>query len=82
MSEIFKVRSLRQKVLLLILSLGLEVLATLHTVEFNCDLGLSRIILEENFLQVINAVQAMGQNWNRYGYIIADICSILQGFRS
>lgn len=59
-----------------------EAIASLHAAEFSRDLGISHIILEGDSLQVVNAVQAMRQNWSRSSHIVADICSVLQRFRS
>jgi ribonuclease HI len=59
-----------------------EAIAALHAVEFSRDLGLPRIVLEGDSLQVVTAVQDLRPTWSRYGHITADIRTILKGFRS
>jgi ribonuclease HI len=58
-----------------------EAIAALHAAEFSRDLGLQMIILEGDSLQVVNAIQDTGPNWSRYGHIVADIRTVLQGFQ-
>lgn len=59
-----------------------EEITALYVAKFRHNLGLSIIILEGESLQVVNAVQYMGHNWSRYGYIVADIQSVLQWIKS
>jgi len=56
-----------------------EALAALHAVEFSWDLGLRRIILEGDVLQIVNAVKSTGRNWSKYGQLVEDTREVLNG---
>jgi hypothetical protein len=58
-----------------------EVQAALCTGEFCCDLGLHDTILEDDFSQVVNVVNAFGPNWCRYGQLVVDIQMVLSTWR-
>jgi ribonuclease HI len=59
-----------------------EAQATLCAGEFCCNLGLKDIILEGDSSQVVNAVNANGPKWCRYGQLVVDIQMVLSTRRS
>lgn len=54
-----------------------EALIALYATEFNRDLGLQRIILEGNAMQVVNAVKAEDRKWSSFGQLMEDIRGVL-----
>jgi ribonuclease HI len=58
-----------------------EAFAALQTLEFSRDLDLHYILLEGDSLQVVNMILEQGENWCRYGPVVADIHLILGSFR-
>jgi hypothetical protein len=57
-----------------------EALAALHTIEFCRNQGFTSIILEWDYLIVVNAINRVGLNWSFLGNIILDIQSLLMEF--
>jgi hypothetical protein len=45
----------------------------LHAVETNKEMGFHDIILEEDALQIVNAIKATCNNWSSFDHIIDDI---------
>merc|ERR1712100_259600 len=52
------------------------------TVCFARDLRFSKIILEGDALQVVQALKKPGRNWCRYGHIIEETREILQSLQT
>jgi hypothetical protein len=55
-----------------------ETLVALGVVKFFWNQGLEKIILESDSLQVVNALNKPGLNWNMHGQIVADIIEVLR----
>lgn len=49
-----------------------EAVAALKEVTFCRELGLSKVILEGDALQVVNALKASTSNWSPYGHLIEE----------
>jgi ribonuclease HI len=58
-----------------------EVMGELQATELCRDMGLSDIVLEGDSPQVVQAVNAKGDQWLCFGQIIADIQVVLSQFR-
>ena len=58
-----------------------EAMGALHAIEFCQDSGLLNIMLEGDSLQVVQAVNAKGEQWLRFGQIIDDIQVVLSLFQ-
>lgn len=58
-----------------------ESMAALKAVEFCKNMGLDRIMVEGDSLQVVNAINKPGLNWGKYGHIVADIHEALRYFQ-
>lgn len=59
-----------------------EALATLHAVEFSCELGFYDIIVEGDALQIVNAVKVGITNWSKFRHIVEDIKERMHLLRS
>lgn len=55
---------------------GLGSKPTLHAVEFSCDLGLQKFILERDALQVVNVVKSTERKWSKYDQIVEDTSNV------
>jgi ribonuclease HI len=55
-----------------------ESMAALKVVEFCKNMGLDRIMVEGDSLQVVNAINKPGLNWGKYGHIVANIHEVLR----
>ena len=58
-----------------------EAMGALGVAEFSKDIGISNIILEGDFKQVVEAVTSKGSSMSKYGHIIGDIHEVLKVFR-
>jgi len=59
-----------------------EALAALHAVEISKWMGFHDIILEEDALQIVNAIKVTGNIWSNFGHIVDDIKLELRQLRS
>jgi hypothetical protein len=61
---------------------AVEELAAFQAIEFSIELGLQDIILEEDALQVVNALNFSDRCLNRFGQIVADAQMIIASLPS
>ncbi|XP_042972840.1 uncharacterized protein LOC122304646 [Carya illinoinensis] len=59
-----------------------EACATLHAILLGSNIGLRNIILEGDALNVVNAINGVGEHWGQAGIVIADIQEILNCFNA
>jgi ribonuclease HI len=59
-----------------------EAVAALKAVTFCRELGFSKVILEGDALQVVNALKASTRNWSPYGHLIEEAHSQLSGMHT
>lgn len=61
---------------------AVEALAAFQAIEFSIELGLQHIILKENALQVVTALNFSSQNLSRFGQIVVDAQKIISSLSS
>ncbi|XP_042974616.1 uncharacterized protein LOC122306248 [Carya illinoinensis] len=59
-----------------------EACAALHAVLLGSNIGLRNIFLEGDALNVVNAINGVGEHWGQAGMVIVDIQEILNCFNS
>jgi hypothetical protein len=52
--------------------IAVEALVALYAVKFNWNSGLQKGILDEDALQIVNAVKTKDGNWSRLGRLVND----------
>lgn len=55
-----------------------EALVTQYASAFSRDLGLQKIMLEEDVMEIVNAVKAKEKNWSNFGKLVDDIRRVLK----
>jgi ribonuclease HI len=59
-----------------------EAMATLVAVDLCQDMGVFDVILEENSLELMNAIKEDQNSWKRYGHLVDDLKMVLSSLRS
>ncbi|XP_059428470.1 uncharacterized protein LOC132162224 [Corylus avellana] len=58
-----------------------ESMGALYASEFCCDLGVLDVILKGDSIQVVKAINKMGDQCSRYGQVIVDVQMVLSSLR-
>lgn len=59
-----------------------EALATIHALDFSREVGFYDIIMEDDNLQIVNAINIEAKNWSRFGHFVEGIKDGMRIFRS
>lgn len=54
-----------------------EALASLHTVQFCQELGLSCIILEGDAQLIVIGINSSSRNWSKFGHVLEEIRTVV-----
>lgn len=58
-----------------------EAMAALKAVSFSRDLGFTKVVLEGDALSVVQGLRSPGRNYSRYGHLIEEARSLLNGLQ-
>lgn len=50
--------------------IAVEALAAFHVIKFSCNMGLYRIILKSDSLEVVKMLKSNVRNWSRYRHLV------------